>query len=363
MLVNFEKIKNVSDKEFDAVLVMSPINRRYITGFPSSAGFVLITPEKTVFITDFRYYGSALDAQKNGKIDSKIEIMLQDGKVWDNISQIFSNANNILIEESYLTISALQGLKDRLSNKNLVNGASFAIAKLRAVKSKEELNFIIKAQEITDKAFEYIVNFISNNIGRSDFTESKVALELEYFMRAYGSEGVAFDTIAVSGIKSAMPHGVPENIPVSNGFLTMDFGAKFNGYCADMTRTVCIGKPTDKMKNVYDTVLEAQLKAIEFISAGKTGKEIDAIARNHINNSGYEGRFGHSLGHSLGLEVHENPNFSPSEQGIIPAGAVISVEPGIYIDGEYGVRIEDIVCLTENGCKNLTKSPKELIIL
>ena len=130
-----------------------------------------------------------------------------------------------------------------------------------------------------------------------------------------------------------------------------------------MTRTVCIGKPTDKMKNVYDTVLEAQLKALEFISAGKTGKEIDAIARDYINSSGYEGKFGHSLGHSLGLEVHENPNFSPSEQGIIPERAVISVEPGIYLDGEFGVRIEDIVNITENGCKNLTKSTKELIIL
>ncbi len=359
----FERIKGLVQTEFDAILITSPINRRYITGFPSTAGFVLITPEKTVFITDFRYYGSALDAQNNGKIDSEIEILLQDNKVWDTICRIFSYAENILVEESYLTLSEAQRFQDKLAEKNLVNGASEAISKLRAVKTENELSCIIKAQEITDKAFDYIVNWISDNIGKPDFTESRVALELEYFMRAACSEGVAFDTIAVSGIKSAMPHGVPENIPVASGFLTMDFGAKFGGYCADMTRTVCIGKPTEKMKHVYNAVLQAQLKALEYISAGKTGKEIDAVARNYIDASGYGGRFGHSLGHSLGLEVHENPNFSPSGISEIPAGAVISVEPGIYLDGEFGVRIEDIVNITENGCKNLTKSPKELIIL
>lgn len=363
MLVNFEKIKNVSDKEFDAVLVMSPINRRYITSFPSSAGFVLITPQKTVFITDFRYYGSALEAQKTGKIDTGIEILLQDGKVWDNISQIFSNSHNILIEESYLTISTLDGLKGRLSDKNLVNGASYAIAKLRSIKTDEEVGFITKAQEITDRAFTHILGFLSDNIGKPDFTEAKVALELEYFMRANGAEGIAFDTIAVGGIKSAMPHGVPESIPVSNGFLTMDFGAKYNGYCSDMTRTICIGNPTDKMRTIYNTVLEAQLKALDLISAERTGAEIDAAARDFINNNGYEGKFGHALGHSLGLEIHESPNFSAGETGLIPQGAVISVEPGIYLDGEFGVRIEDIVNITENGCKNLTKSTKELIIL
>ena len=277
--------------------------------------------------------------------------------------EIFLNSHNILVEEAYLTISAFQGLKNNLKDKNLVNGASFALGKLRAIKTDAELDNIIKAQEITDRAFSHILDYLSDNIGKPDFTESKVALELEFFMRANVAEGIAFDTIAVSGIKSAMPHGVPENIPVSKGFLTMDFGAKFNGYCSDMTRTVCIGKPTDKMRTVYNTVLEAQLKALSAISSERTGAEIDAIARDFINNSGYEGKFGHSLGHSLGLEIHENPNFSAGEIWLIPQGAVISVEPGIYLDGEFGVRIEDIVNITEKSCKNLTKSTKELIIL
>ena len=363
MFVDFDKLKSVSSQEFDAVLVISPVNRRYITNFPSSAGFVLITPEKTVYITDFRYYGSALDAQKNCRIDANIEIVLQDNRVWENINEIFSNAKKVLVEESHLTLSSLQRLKEKLPGKTFVNGASEIISKLRAVKTDEEIGYIKKAQEITDKAFSYIVNFISDNLGKLDFTEQKVALELEYFMRANGSEGVAFDSIAVSGKKSAMPHGVPTDILVQKGFLTMDFGAKVSGYCADMTRTVCIGSPSEKMKHVYNTVFEAQLKALEFISAGKTGKEIDAVAREFIDKNGYEGKFGHSLGHSLGLEVHENPNFSPSENGIIPQGAVISVEPGIYLDDEFGVRIEDIVRVTENGHENLTKSPKELIIL
>lgn len=363
MSVDFSRIRKESDKEIDAVLVISPVNRQYVTGFPSSAGYVLVLPEKTVFITDFRYFGSALVSQKNGRIDEKIEIVLQDGKVWENISNYLKNTNNILVEESFVTLSVLERLKEKLTDKNFINGASDVIAKLRAVKTDFELDCIKKAQDITDKAFAHIVNYISDNAGKKDFTESRVALELECFMRANGSEGIAFDSIAVSGAKSAMPHGVPENILVKNGFLTMDFGAKISGYCADMTRTVCIGKPSDEMKKVYNTVLEAQLKSLDFISAGKVGYEIDAVARNLINQCGYEGKFGHSLGHSLGLEVHENPNFSPSEKGIIPAGAVISVEPGIYLDGEFGVRIEDIVSVTEKGHENLTKSPKELIIL
>ena len=357
----FERIKACVETDFDAVMLISPINRRYATGFKSSAGYVFALPDKTVFFTDFRYYGSAVEAQKNGSVYSDVEIKLLDGNVWSAIKELLKDCGKILVEESYLTLSQCESLKEKMQDKEFVNGASKALNKLRAVKTEAELDKIVKAQSITDKAFSHIVSFISDNLGK--LTESDVALELEYFMRKNGADGIAFDTIAVSGKKSAMPHGVPSDILLDKGFLTMDFGAMFDGYCSDMTRTICIGKPTEKMKLVYDTVLSAQLAALEFISSGKTGKAVDSVARDIINNAGFEGTFGHSLGHSLGLEIHESPNFSQGNEEEIPSGAVLSVEPGIYIDGEFGVRIEDIVNITGDGCKNLTKSSKELIIL
>lgn len=353
----FEKIKNaVPDKEFDAVLVLSPVNRRYITGFPSSAGYVIVRPDKTVFITDFRYYEAAKKKCGNG-----IEVILQK-KLYDQINACLESCKKVLVEESFITIFSFEVLKEKLSEKILYTGASEALGVLRSVKTQEEICKIAKAQQITDDAFSYIVNYIADNLGLG-LTEAQVALELEYYMRSNGSHGIAFNTIAVSGAKSAMPHGAPADIPLSRGFLTMDFGAAYEGYCSDMTRTICIGKPTEKMKDVYDAVLNAQIQALEYISAGKTGKDVDGIARAYINYRGYEGKFGHSLGHSLGLEVHETPHFSASNEKSIPCGAVLSVEPGIYLEGEFGVRIEDIVNITENGCKNLTKSSKELIVL
>ncbi len=356
ILKNFERIKAATSKEFDAVLLISPINRRYITNFRSSAGYVVIKSDKTYFITDFRYFCAAKEKCTD------VEVILQE-KVYSQLNDLLCGCKKVLVEEKYLTVADFENLKEKLCDYELITGASAAVEKLRAVKSDTELSKMIKAQEITDKAFTHIVSWISDNMRNNTVTESDVALEIAYFMRKCGADGIAFDTIAVSGVKSAMPHGVPENIPLSKGFLTMDFGASFDGYCSDMTRTICIGKPTQEMIKVYDTVLSAQLKALDAIKAGKTGKEIDAVARDFIYSKGYEGRFGHSLGHSLGLEIHESPNFSPSYEGIIPEGAVLSVEPGIYIDGKFGVRIEDIVNITDSGCKNLTKSGKELIVL
>ena len=193
-------------------------------------------------------------------------------------------------------------------------------------------------------------------------TETETAAELEHYIRRRGGT-LAFDTICVSGINSSLPQGVPANVKLGKGFLTMDFGAAWNGYCSDMTRTVCIGQPTDEMKRVYDTVLEAQLTALDGIKAGVTGAQADSLARDVITDAGYGEFFGHSLGHSLGLEIHEAPNFSPSNELVIEAGTVMSVEPGIYIPGRFGVRIEDIVVLTEQGCEDLTRAPKELICL
>ncbi len=346
----------------DAFLIVSPVGRRYITHFESSDGFVIIRDGKIIFITDFRYFEMAEIAQKDGIIPQEIVLEIQQSKAWEQIIEKLSGCDTVMFEDGFVSVEYLNRLRKLMPNKKFVGGSSI-IRTCRASKDSYELDCIKKAQSITDLAYSHILQVISENAGKPDFTELEAALELEFFMRKNGSEGVAFDTICVSGQKSSMPHGVPGNVPIGNGFLTMDFGAKYNGYCADMTRTICIGKPDEKMKKVYDTVLEAQKNALDNIHGGIQGNVADAFARSVIDNAGFKGTFGHSLGHSLGLEIHEAPNFSPNEKNIVPVGAVISVEPGIYLPGEYGVRIEDIVYLTADGCENLTHSPKQLTVI
>ncbi|MBR2986659.1 MAG: M24 family metallopeptidase, partial [Clostridia bacterium] len=196
-----------------------------------------------------------------------------------------------------------------------------------------------------------------------DKTEIDVALELEFYMRSHGAEDKSFDTIAVSGSASSLPHGVPRNVKLEKGFFTMDFGALYEGYCSDMTRTVVLGKADDEMKKIYNTVLTAQLAAIEKLAVGVTGKETDKVARDIIYGAGYEGCFGHGLGHGVGMDIHEAP--SNSAAGIKPfeIGHVITVEPGIYIEGKYGVRIEDMVVFRDGSVEDITKCPKNLIEL
>ena len=196
-----------------------------------------------------------------------------------------------------------------------------------------------------------------------NMTEIEVALELEYGMRKFGAEKPSFDTIAVSGSASSLPHGEPRNIKLEKGFLTLDYGALYQGYCSDMTRTIVIGKADDEMKKVYNTVLKAQLAALDFVAAGKKGCDCDKVARDIIYGAGYEGCFGHSLGHGVGMFIHENPRLAGMWDKPLEVGAIVTVEPGIYIEGKYGVRIEDMVWLKENESVNLTKAPKELIEL
>ncbi len=214
------------------------------------------------------------------------------------------------------------------------------------------------AQDIADKAFSDLLGVLSPNM-----TEIEVAAELEYSMRKLGADGPAFDTIAVSGRASSVPHGTPRNVKLESGFLTMDFGAKYEGYLSDMTRTVVIGKADDEMKKLYNTVLLAQSKALDYLRAGVDAGEADKVARDIIDSvPEFKGTFGHSLGHSIGLLVHEQPGLSPRSFGtILCEGQVTSVEPGIYLFGKYGCRIEDMVAIEKNGVHNFTHSPKELI--
>lgn len=336
-------------------IIQSPVNRFYLSGFRSSAGMIVLTENKAVLLVDFRYFEKAKKTVKN------MEVVLANN-FFANAKELLETENikKILPETDFINLDYFERMKKafegiEVSNDNFL---SKTISSLRQIKSAEETECIKKSQGITDNAFAHILNFIKAGV-----TEREIALELEFFMRKTGSEGVAFDTIAVSGKNSSLPHGVPTEKPLENGdFLTMDFGAVYNGYCSDMTRTVAIGYVTDEQQKVYDTVLKAQLSALEEIGPNKVCKEIDKIARDIINKE-FEGCFGHGLGHSVGLEIHENPALNTRDETLLKAGVIMTVEPGIYIPDKFGVRIEDMVIITDTSYENLSGSPKELIII
>lgn len=353
-----ERILKIQQKLCDdeAFIVFYGPNRFYLTGFNSSAGAVLITPKSASFIIDFRYF------EKAKKVVKSCNVILSD-KIWQQITEILKadKIKTLYVENRTLSLSEFSALKKQLGGFKISEDTTLDdyIYLLRSVKSEGELSLMRKAQALTDEAFEYILNYI-----RPGKTEKAIALELEFYMRRHGSEGVAFDSIVVSGENSSLPHGTPGDREVRRGdFITMDFGAVVGGYCADMTRTVAVGEISDRQKLVYDTVLNAQLEAMKHIKTGAVCREIDAVARDLIDNCGFEGCFGHSLGHSLGIQVHEAPGFNLRDNTVLVSGMVLSVEPGIYLENEFGVRIEDVVCVTNGGFDNLTKSPKELIIL
>ncbi len=350
-----EKImQNLENAE--ALLILSEPNRFYLTGFSSSAGTLLITKEKSYFLIDFRYYEKAKATLNYSKV---ILLSKYDEQVCELLKH--HNIKSLFVETNYVNIKQFNIMKKALENIFISTDAKFVnlIEDMRSVKDEQELNFIKKAQSITDKTFSYILNNIKQ--GR---TERDIMLDMEYYMRRLGSEGVSFDFIVVSGKNSSLPHGVPTDKPLQNGdFLTIDFGAVVNTYRSDMTRTVALGYVTDEQRRVYNTVLKAQQCAIKSVKAGVVCKDVDKIARDIIYDAGYEGCFGHGLGHSVGIEIHENPSFNLSCETPLKAGMVMTVEPGIYLENKFGVRIEDMVFVTNSGCTNITESKKELIIL
>ena len=351
-----KKLQQQLPEGCDAAIIESDVNRRYYTGMQSSAGTLIVTREYSALIIDFRYY------EKAKATVSGCDVILQ-GKLFEQINDILKrfDIKNVAIESERMAVSRLEKLKEQFSQCSFVtNGLDKIINRHRMIKSAAELEIMRSAQAVTDKAFAELLNFIK--IGR---TEREVKNELERLLLHFGGDGLAFETIAVSGKNSSMPHGKPTDKPLYDGdFLTLDFGAKKNGYCSDMTRTVAIGSVSDEQRRVYDTVLEAQRHALASIKAGVKCSEVDFAARDFIEReSGFSGCFGHGLGHSLGLEIHEEPRFSPLCDHITQAGNILSVEPGIYLEGKFGVRIEDVVIIGENGHENITHAPKELIIL
>ena len=353
-----EKLMKALPEGADAALITSDVNRRYFTGLGSSAGTLVAFRNTAYFIIDFRYIEIA-KATVTGA-----EVILQD-KLYEQIGALLKKhgAKTVAIETGYVTVGALETYRERLPEYEFLTDATLndEILEMRSIKDESEIAAIRKAQSITDASFLEILDFI-----KAGKTEKEIAAYLEYCMRRLGADGLAFETIAASGPNSAKPHAEPGDRPLQQGdFFTMDYGAYWGGYCSDMTRTVAIGEPTDEMRKVYDTVLAAQLLGIEKAVEGASCRAVDAAARDLIYNAGYEGCFGHSLGHSVGIEIHEMPGFSPSiaPETTCRQGMVITVEPGIYLDGRFGVRIEDMVWFAPDGTKDLTNSPKELIIL
>lgn len=341
--------------EVDGAIISSEINQRYLSDFHYSDGYLLITPSHAYLLADFRYIEAARAAVNN------FEIICPEGGMLGALDELIrsNGLKTVALEDASVTCADFQLFSKKLTSCTLSTGASELLRDLRMIKTPEELERIASAQALTDAAFEHILGYIS-----TDVTERDIALELEFFMRKHGADGIAFDTIAVSGAASSLPHGVPSDVKLRRGFLTMDFGSKYNGYCSDMTRTVVIGKADEDMKKVYGTVLRAQRAALEQIREGMRCRDADEIARSIIRDAGYGACFGHSLGHGVGMYIHEAPSLSSraDEDSYLKRGNVVTVEPGIYIEGKYGCRIEDMIAIDYDGnIRNFTKSPKELI--
>ena len=352
------RIENIQKRlnNNEAALISKPCNRFYLTGFNSSDGYVVITKNQAAFLVDFRYI------EKAKEIVKFLDVKLMENSLND-ISTLLKNnkINNLYLESEYVSLSEFFKYQQAFLNVNIDNSNKLdnIITSLRRIKTEDEITNIKKAQEITDKTFTYILNRIDINR-----TEKEIMLDMEFYLRGLGSQGVSFDFIVVSGKNSSLPHGEPTDKKINKGdFLTMDFGAVVNGYRSDMTRTVAIKRVTEEQKEIYNLVLNAQQKAIDSIKTGVICKDIDKISRDIIYNAGYKGCFGHGLGHSVGVEIHESPNFNTKCDTLLEKGMVMTVEPGIYLENRFGVRIEDMVYVTKNGCENLTKSNKELIIL
>ncbi len=351
------KLKEYIKENNTAALIMSEENICYFTSFHSTNGYLIVTKDKSYFFTDSRY----IEAAQN-KITSCDEI-LQIKSIENELVPFMKKLgiSKILLESERVTVSVYNNIRKQFDFAEVCcdDYLDKAVTDIRMVKSREEVNKIIKAQRISEKAFEHILRFIK--VGK---TEKEIALELEYFMLRNGADALSFETIAVSGKNSSLPHGVPgDKIIESGDFITMDYGAVIDFYHSDMTRTVAVGEISSLQADVYNTVLEAQIAGIDAVKAGVNCKDVDAVSREIIKSKGYGDYFGHGLGHGVGVEIHELPSLNPSSKAVLAEGHVVTVEPGIYLPGKFGVRIEDMVFVTADGCENLTECEKKLIVL
>lgn len=341
--------------ETQGVLLHNPSSMFYISGYRGE-GLVVVTAKECAVITDFRYTEQAEKEAPGYQVHT-----IGKDRGHEKVTKEFlasMGVTSLYYEDDYLTVKGFKTLTDTLSNATFTPLGA-AVMNLRQIKDDIEIAKIKEACRITSEAFSHIVDFIKEGM-----TEKEIALELEHYMLKNGADELAFSTIVASGENGSLPHAVPGSRRIQKGdMITMDYGAKVDGYCADMTRTVAFGEPTEKMRQVYAIVLEAQKRAQSALAPGLHCRDIDAIARDYINDNGYEGHFGHGLGHSLGIDIHESPSLSYSSEAMTKEGQLLTVEPGIYLPGIGGVRIENTCVLTKDGNVPLTTAPKELIVL
>lgn len=345
--------KEMIEEDISSFLITSSYNLRYLTGFTGTTGVALITLEEAFFITDFRYTEQA-ETQCEG-----YKIVQNHGPIFDVVADLVEEKELINLAFEEATVSFKEYVQLEMILEVDLIPVSGMIEELREIKDDSEIEIIQKACEIADQAFSHILTYI-----KPGMTEIQVANELDFHMRSLGASSVSFETIVASGLRSAMPHGVASEKVIEQGdFITIDFGCYYQGYVSDMTRTISLGEPSEKLKEIYQIVKEAQQKVLDIAKPGMAGAELDAVARDFITSKGYGEAFGHSTGHGIGLEIHEGPNVSKMAEKVFVSGNVITNEPGIYLPGIGGVRIEDDMLVTDNGIKRLTHSEKELIIL
>lgn len=351
MLKNIQRA--LRQTEFDAVLITSPQNRRYATGFPSSAGVCLIDTKGGYLFTDFRYIEAARQRIGEGFVVEQMQ-----GSYANMVNAVCAKdgVKKLAFEEGFMTCADYSQWEHALTPQMLPMQS--LLSDLRMEKTEQEVSCCVAAQRIAERALEDVLGEIHPGV-----TEKHIASLLTYRMLDYGGEAMSFEPIVVSGTKSSMPHGVPSDKKIETGdFVVMDFGCTVEGYCSDMTRTVAVGNATEEMQKIYDIVLCAQKAGIAAAMPGAMGTAVDKAARDVIAQAGYANCFGHSFGHGIGLDIHELPLAAPSYAKPLAEGNIISAEPGIYLPGKFGVRIEDMLCITADGCRNLTNAPKQLVI-
>ena len=355
-MLKLEKLRATLQKyDVDALLITNQYNIRYMTGFTGSSGVAFVTQNDALFITDFRYTEQA----EKQVVPNGFRVVKHDGIIPKEVAnQVLKlGVKSVAFEKDTMVYALYEQYKQAL-NVDFVPITGI-IEKIRLIKTQEEINIIKVACEIADSAFSHILTYIKPGI-----TELDVSNELEFFMRKQGATSSSFDIIVASGLRSALPHGVATSKIIEKGdFVTLDFGALYNGYISDITRTIAVGQPSDKLIEMYNVVLEAQMLALEKVGPNMTGIEADKIARNYLTERGYGEAFGHSTGHGIGLEVHEGPGLSFRSETVLEPNMVVTIEPGVYLPGIGGVRIEDDILITKTGNEVLTHSTKELIIL
>ncbi|MGB9662214.1 MAG: M24 family metallopeptidase [Moorellaceae bacterium] len=358
-MTRLERLRlSLEQQGIEGLLVSSPANRLYLSGFTGDSGFLLLTRSANWLLTDGRF------VEQGKKEAPGFEVIDLGQEPWKKMGEVVAEAGikELYFEEEHLTVAAHRRLAEAIEEwprKVVLKACSGLVEKLRRVKDVEELELLQQAIAIADKAFEHILPYL-----RPGLKESEIALELEYFMRRRGASGIAFPTIVASGDRSALPHGTAGNRELQAGdLIVMDFGAVYKGYHSDLTRTVVLGPASAEQRRVYEIVWEAQRRALEGLRAGVPGRDIDALARRYIEEAGFQGCFSHGLGHGVGLEVHEGPTLNFRQEEPLEAGAVVTVEPGVYLPGWGGIRIEDIALVQNGSCQVLTRAAKEFMVL